>query len=235
MRIVKPAAVRREEIVDCAARLFAANGYDGTSVNDIIASLGISKGAFYHYFRSKDELLEALAERVTRTVARDAEGILSDPALDPYARLSAFLQHSRSSKVAMAADIRATFEAVLRAENVQLYHRTHAAVAAVIRPILARVIREGVADRSFDTRDPDTAAAVIVQLIVTTRELVAELFRPGLMSDLDAVTERLAQRLDYLGTVVDRILGIPEGSIRLAEREELRALTVDLFAPSNAA
>src|SRR5208283_202867 len=65
-RIVKPPAQRREELLDCAQELFLGLGYDNTTVNDVIARAGVSKGAFYHYFTSKEAMLEALAERFAR-------------------------------------------------------------------------------------------------------------------------------------------------------------------------
>ena len=65
-RIVKPPGQRREELLDCAQALFLARGYDNTTINDVIARAGVSKGAFYHYFTSKEAMLEALAERFAR-------------------------------------------------------------------------------------------------------------------------------------------------------------------------
>ena len=69
MRIVKPAIVRKQEVLDTAVRLFAARGYENTSVNDVIAAIGISKGAFYHHFASKEDLVEALAFRYAADAA----------------------------------------------------------------------------------------------------------------------------------------------------------------------
>ena len=45
-----------------ALRLFVQRGYDNVSLNDLIADAGVSKGAFYHWFPSKDALIAALAE-----------------------------------------------------------------------------------------------------------------------------------------------------------------------------
>ena len=51
---------RRDQLMACAARLFAEKGYHPTSVADIVAALGVGKGVFYWYFASKDELLTEL-------------------------------------------------------------------------------------------------------------------------------------------------------------------------------
>ncbi|MGN6101053.1 MAG: TetR/AcrR family transcriptional regulator, partial [Devosia sp.] len=60
MRIVKSAGLRRQELLDIALKLFATRGYDETSVNDVIEAAGLSKGAFYHHFSSKEDLMKAL-------------------------------------------------------------------------------------------------------------------------------------------------------------------------------
>ena len=47
----------RQDILHTAARLFQQRGYDATSMNDIAATLKLSKGGLYHHFQSKDEML----------------------------------------------------------------------------------------------------------------------------------------------------------------------------------
>lgn len=53
----------RERIAEAAWRLFDEKGYENVSVDEIIAATGTSKGAFYHYFSAKDELLSALPDK----------------------------------------------------------------------------------------------------------------------------------------------------------------------------
>ena len=59
-------AVRRDEILDVAERLIRTRGYDGVSVQDVQNELGCSRGAIYHYFRSKEAILEAVIERIKK-------------------------------------------------------------------------------------------------------------------------------------------------------------------------
>jgi len=77
-RVVKRPDERRAELLDCAQLLFLAHGYDHTTVNDVIDRAGVSKGAFYHYFTSKEALLEALAERFARRSVEQLGDILED-------------------------------------------------------------------------------------------------------------------------------------------------------------
>jgi AcrR family transcriptional regulator len=54
-----------------ARRLFFARGYDRVSIDDVIAEAGLSKGAFYHHFVSKNELLEEVTQAIaTESVAQ---------------------------------------------------------------------------------------------------------------------------------------------------------------------
>ncbi|MBK8085531.1 MAG: TetR/AcrR family transcriptional regulator [Devosia sp.] len=234
-RIVKPQVARRDEFLDVAQRLFAAAGYDATSVNQIIAAVGVSKGAFYHHFQSKEDLLEALACRFAEATARATRDIIEDPTLDAFARLTSFLASMRRHKLDTAAELRAAFEPLFRAENLQLYERTQRAVADVVRPILTRIIAEGVVERTFDTPDPESAAEIILHLMGSNRDLIMALYRTRDRREFERLGDRLLRKLAYLGTVIDRLLGLPEGSIELADAGALRVLACALDGPPTAA
>ena len=60
VRIVKKATERRSEILQTARHLFQTKEYDKTTMQDVMDLLGIAKGTIYHYFKSKEELLEAV-------------------------------------------------------------------------------------------------------------------------------------------------------------------------------
>ncbi|MEU4626594.1 TetR/AcrR family transcriptional regulator [Actinoplanes sp. NPDC023801] len=73
-------AGRRAEIVAAAARLFAGNGFHATSMAGIITESGLSAGAVYSYFRSKEELIGAVADLVMSTADEVFEKLLADGA-----------------------------------------------------------------------------------------------------------------------------------------------------------
>jgi AcrR family transcriptional regulator len=66
-------AARRQQILDAARRCFLRNGFHSTSMQDVIAEAGLSVGAVYRYFRSKNEIIAAIAQEY----ARDVEEVLS--------------------------------------------------------------------------------------------------------------------------------------------------------------
>ena len=65
MRIVKAHDERKNEIIDTAQNLFMTKGYSTCSVAEIIDAIGIAKGTFYHYFKSKEEVLDAIVDKGT--------------------------------------------------------------------------------------------------------------------------------------------------------------------------
>ena len=66
MRIVKEADERKNEILDVAERLFGTKGFDGTSTADILNEVGIARGTLYYHFKSKEDILDAMTQRLTQ-------------------------------------------------------------------------------------------------------------------------------------------------------------------------
>jgi AcrR family transcriptional regulator len=66
----------RERLLESAKTLFSQRGYYATSVEEIVASAGLSKGAFYFYFKSKEELFKSLVEEVHLNIVKRLESFL---------------------------------------------------------------------------------------------------------------------------------------------------------------
>jgi AcrR family transcriptional regulator len=80
----------RADIVDSARKLFYKHGYDGTSFSQIVDATGLFRGNIYHYFKTKDDILEAVVERYLddyRALLMQWEQASSDPRV----RLHAFV------------------------------------------------------------------------------------------------------------------------------------------------
>jgi AcrR family transcriptional regulator len=69
-------SVARERLLESAKILFSQKGYYATSVEDIVASAGLSKGAFYFYFKSKEELFKSLVEEMHLNIVKRLESFL---------------------------------------------------------------------------------------------------------------------------------------------------------------
>ncbi len=65
-----------QKIIDAAVRLFASQGYDATSVQEIVAAAEVTKGALYHYFRAKDDLLFEIYRLLITSQSADMDRII---------------------------------------------------------------------------------------------------------------------------------------------------------------
>lgn len=224
-RVVKHPDIRRAELLDTATELFLRRGYDNVSLNDLIADAGVSKGAFYHWFPSKDALISALAERSARaafTVIEDAVAACGGNAL---ARLNAGLRAGFDVKMKMGVPEQlAAMVALLRPDNAHLYARILAVDEALSLPLLTRLISEGVADGVFDTFDPEGVADMIYGLAARTNSTVLDVLEASDDAARARAIDALATRFRLHGIAVDRVLGLPDGSVTTLTRAQVEAM-----------
>src|SRR5689334_15506706 len=99
-RQVKPDeyAARRREILDSALRLMHDKGYERMTIADVLSDLQMSKGALYHYFDSKQALLEGIVEGMGVSGAAALRAVVDTPGTDALAKMRAYLQTAASWK-----------------------------------------------------------------------------------------------------------------------------------------
>ena len=99
---------KRKKILDKAWELFKKNGYEETKVEDITSELGISKGSFYTYFKTKDEVLYEILEKVKKqnterinkiNVAQEPDKILEDYVISKMNYIVKLLNNMKISSI----------------------------------------------------------------------------------------------------------------------------------------
>ncbi len=228
-RVVKHPDIRRAELLDRAAGLFLQHGYENVSLNDLIADAGVSKGAFYHWFPSKEALVAALAERSAReafTGVEDALGACGGGALE---RLNTVLRAGFDISMTISGPEQlAAMVALLRPDNAHLYGRILAVEQKLYLPLLTQLISEGVAEGIFDTFDPEGVADMIYGLAARTNSNIVDVLDATDESARDRAIDALATRFRLHGLAVDRILGLPDGSIAALTRKQVEAMVAAL-------
>jgi len=226
VRVLKPPAVRRGELIDCAQRLFLSQGYERTTINDVIVRAGLSKGAFYHYFRSKEDLLEAIAARFSEQSLAYVAGLRADRTSDALSSLNVMLAVGREWKREHIGELHAMFTTLLKPENAMLYQRIVEAVFAVLIPALAAIIERGEREGAFDAGDPRVAAETLLWLSNGRRAIIVEALAKA-ASDAGAAVDMVVRRLRAEEAIMDRILGLPPGSVKvIGSVDELTGMIV---------
>jgi AcrR family transcriptional regulator len=224
-RVVKAPAVRRAELIDCAQRLFLEKGYERTTINDVIAATGLSKGAFYHHFASKEELLEAIAQRFGEAALADAALFTRNEGLNALERLNLVLALGRDWKLEHMQELLAFFEVLLKPENGVLYHRIVGALFTRLGPAMTEIIAQGEREGLFDVLDPAMAAETLLWLAEGRRVVVVEAMALTQAGDIDGAMDVVMRRVRAEEAMVDRILGLPAGSVAFIDStDELRAM-----------
>lgn len=174
------AEARPDEVLDAALDLFIKNGFAGTRVDEIATNAGISKGAVYLYFPSKQSLLEGLVRRAVVTVATGALEILARFEGDPREALTLALRllAKRLADPRVTAIPRIIMREVTNFPELATMYRKE--VLDLVLPSLKRLITKGVEGGHFRNVDPEMTIRSVAGPVLT-HVLLAEIF--GIMPE----------------------------------------------------
>lgn len=198
MRVVKPAEERKNEILDVAEHLFVEKGFDQASTNDIINEVGIARGTLYYHFSSKEEILDAIVDRMGRERIAQAAAIIANREIPLLERLTA-------SVLALNVDSGVGVEMLAqmhKPQNALLHQKMQDSMIKGVVPLFTKLIEEGNRLGIFDTKYPSDAAEMIVVYTNTAFDELA-----GLSPE-----ERETKSKAFIYHT-ERILGAREGSL----------------------
>lgn len=213
-------AVKRKEILDAAQRLVYTRGFDQMSIQDILDELQISKGAFYHYFASKGDLLEALIDRMRLDVEPIMLPIIDDPSLPTLDKLHRFFDVVGRWKTARKEYLLSLLRVWYADENAIVRQKSAASVTRWFAPLLAGVIRQGAQEGVLSTAFPDQAAEIVIGLLQSLGETFKDLLF-GSESQSEKM-QRAAVVVAAYNDAMERVLGTPAGSLNLIDAETLQ-------------
>ena len=212
-------AARRNAILDAAQRAIATKGYEQMAIADLLDELGISSGAFYHYFDSKPALLAALVERMGSTVEAQMLPIVHDPELGAIEKFQRFFAAADRWKLAHKDLVLAYTRVWYADDNAIVRHKLYSTRIRRLVPWLEEMILQGVQEGVFQTSYPDQAARLIISLFEDLGYACAEL----LLSEDCSLADlpRLERIAAATSDAIERVLGAPANSLWLATRDDL--------------
>ena len=222
-RIVKEEeyAVKRNAILDVAQRLIYNKGYEQMTIQDILEDLQISKGAFYHYFDSKQALLEAIIERMQEEVEQLLIPIVQDPHMPALEKLQRFfdtvdpLENLAQGFLSRAFDVSGIQTTMPLCARNCVQPRSNGS-----RLWLSLIIHQGIQEGVLTTSYPERVGEVILSLVLDLSDTLGELllsFKP----ERDTML-RIEGTVAAYTDALERTIGIPEGSLSLADSETLK-------------
>jgi AcrR family transcriptional regulator len=215
-RTVKKAeyTAKRNQILDAAQRLVYTKGYERMTLQDILADVQISSGAFYHYFDSKPAVLEAFIERIRQAVEQPLLPIVHDPHLSALDKLQRFFDTLDRLRLAHKTDVVKLGRVWYTDDNAIVRQKVDEAVVKQRAPLLTAIVRQGVREGVFTTTYPDQAGEVVLSLLQgmgnTHAKLLLSLEQEG--DDLQCIERIVTIHAAYM-EAIERVLGAPAHSL----------------------
>jgi AcrR family transcriptional regulator len=212
--------VRRDAFLDVAQRFIQTKGYDAMSIQDVLDELEASKGAFYHYFDSKQALLEAVVERFADVALAQVGPVLDDPQLPALRKLEKFFAGIARFKAEQKELVLAIIEVWNSDGNALVREKLRRLTERIMVPLLSAVVKQGVDEGVCKVDSPDETARVLVALMEGFQQQATDLFiarQAGTVS-FEVVKRSVAANTEAF----ERILGIPKGSVTLTDEPTLR-------------
>ena len=211
--------VRRVAFLDVAQHLVQTKGYEQMSVQDVLDALQVSKGAFYHYFDSKQALLEAVVERFADGAIAALAPVIDEPDLPALRKLERIFAGIASWKADRKELVLALIEVWNSDGNAIVREKVRRLTVSRMVPLLSRVVKQGIDEGVLKVSSPDETATVLVSLMLGVQDLAIDLF---LARQAGTISFEVVQRTIAAFTeAFERILGIPKGSVELTDQSTL--------------
>lgn len=197
-RIVKKSAERKAEIVKAARQLFKTKEYEKTTMQDVMEALGIAKGTIYHYFRSKDDLLEAVIEDIVQQNIEQMQVALRKANCNALQKMELLVT---TGKIATDNPI---LDYLHQPGNCAMHTRLLAAILVRQAPLYALVIQQGCEEGIFKTEVPLECAEFILSAVQFLTDI-------GIYPWTE---EDLKRRMQAFPILIEQLLQAPPGSFR---------------------
>ena len=204
---------QKDKIVKTAINLFIKKGYANSSINEIIKKSCISKGTFYHYFSSKENLLNFWAQQITSAMLPNVEKIANNPQLNALNKLKKSFDSIRAFKFKNRKKMMLLGQVMYKEENLKLRYYINNITIDLYKPVFTKIISQGKKEGSFKIDNPEDTA----ELMFRSASMMGEMLIPILLQKkltLKNITIFMRRFKSYK-KILKQILGIEEEKFNL--------------------
>lgn len=206
-------ARRRAEFLDAAQLLIETKGYEQMSIQDVLNEVGTSRGAFYHYFGSKQELLSAVVDRFGEAVVSMLQPIVADPGPSALDKLRGVVDELTARRGQEREALVRTLRVWYSDGNSRVRQKARVGIIDRLTRLVGGIVAQGMAEGAFEVSDPDLTGRVLATLIQDLNDDLADQFLTQEHDQPDLATvDRTAAAYTW---AIERILGVPTESIVL--------------------
>mgnify|MGYP003295983096 CR=1 FL=1 len=185
---------RQKEIIEAAKVLFYEKGYEQTSTVDIMRAVGIAKGTLYYHFAAKEEILDAMIESITDSMAERANRVCQDESLSVVERMVMIIEAISMDE----KDSSAVMEAIHLPQNALLHEKSYNLMIEKISPIMLKAVEKGIDKKLFQTEYPKSAVDMAMRYSLKAFDGQAdEYIIKGFIYNLERILGAAHGSLDY--------------------------------------
>ena len=209
MYVSKDGAARKKELLDAALMVFCEKGYESSSVQDIIDAVGVTRGAFYHYFNSKEEVMKLIAVKQAQNIIDICQEIADRAALNALDKLKQCFIALLEFRVENEDRWIQITEALYRyEENIRLRGIMDEKFKQELIPVFISIIEQGKKEELFETSFVEEVAEMIYVLGLHYTTVKFELFENR---GREEAQEALKSRIEFLMYSLEKSLGLDSG------------------------
>lgn len=196
--------IRIDEILDVAEPLFAANGYQKTTISDIAQKLGVAQGMLYYYFKSKDEIFEALLNRQLPAFLTEIEKVSYSDTISPSHKIE-FVIHT-ILQVVQYKGIDLLLNFLRDDKHLHIHAKLSRQAMLMLKPCLLKIIKEGTQTNCFHVTHPQATINFVLSIMTCLTDALCE----------DFSEEMLLYHLRMAETLIEKALGMAEKTLHLS-------------------
>lgn len=196
MRIIKKPCERKAEIVRAARHFIQSSEYEKMTLQDVMTRLKIAKGTIYHYFKSKEELLEAVVENIVNEYIEKMQILIQQIKGTALQKMQILLENKREVTSA------SILQQLHKKGNEAMHVRLLATSLIKQAPLYAQLIQQGCSEGVFETDRPLECAEFILSAVQFLTD----------MGIYPWPKEDLARRIQAFPKLIERQLKATPGS-----------------------
>ncbi|WP_280771777.1 TetR/AcrR family transcriptional regulator [Salipaludibacillus daqingensis] len=218
MRDGKERQDRKQEFLDTALELFYEKGYEKTTIKDIINQVGLSKGAFYHYFESKEDVIEQISETFAEEVIYQVRKLSERTDMDAVEKINYSIKVIQQHKKQFKDKRKKIKSAFNSEENLKLQKKIIDKLKASILPYYKKMLDEGLKDNLFDIPDSSEMAEFLLFIFDNLSKSIDVLEED--MLENKTLNEQefkiaLEQKLEFYEEVVERFFKVDKNTFKI--------------------
>ncbi len=163
-------ADKKQKILNDAMILLAEIGFEKFSINKVIASSGLTKGAFFHYYKSKKELLDGVINEILTPMIEQFDQITDNVSLNAKEKFVKLFSAAASIKMKDEKSMSLLVNLLYKQENQLVLHDISKEMLEMNLPLYEKLIKEGNADGSFNIENVHGVAFMILNMVISINQ-----------------------------------------------------------------